>query len=550
MPVESPETTLQAPVPVDLDRLPGIRPLAAGYATHVSALAPFFNGDPGDDAAWAAIVAARRRAPGTELPIAAVLRDQQAARNAPAAAREATARLATPEGVAVVTGQQAGLFGGPLYTLLKAVSAIRLARQVERTHGVPAVPVFWVDAEDHDLDEIRTCGVLDSETQYAALSLPVPPTAAGTPACAVALGPDTDTVVEALAATLPATDFTAELVADLRQAYTAGRGLVEAFASWMERLLGSHGLVVFDSSDPAAKPLVKDLFEREIRTAGTTTALARETGQALERAGFHAQVDPVPGSLALFVLEGTRDAVRQDGEQLRVGDRSMDVETLLTRLEEDASRFGPNVLLRPVVQDRLFPTVCYVAGPNELAYLAQLKPVYAHFDIPMPLVAQRLSATLVDAAVVKFLRRYDVSLDSLQPRDEAALNRLLATQLPPTVDETMEAASGALREQMARVSEAITVVDPTLSGAADSTLGRMERDLRNLQNKVVQAAKRRDQTLRRQFVRAQSQMFPQGVAQERTVGLVYFLNKYGPALIDRLVDDTDLDADHHWLITI
>lgn len=546
---EPPVVTFPDPVAVDVRRFPGVKRLAAEYATNFAVLESFFAGDPADETAWRDAIAARARPPGTTTALATLLQAQQRARGAPAAAVAAAGRLDDARSVAVVTGQQAGLFGGPLYTLLKAISAIRLARQVEQTHGVPAVAVFWVDAEDHDLDEIRSCGILDGDQRLERVSLSIAaPT--GTPAAAVQLGNDVDAAVDLLAGTLPQTDFTAHLIANLRDAYATGRGLVDAFAVWLERLLGDLGLVVFDPSDPAAKPLVAEIFEREITSAGTTTALARAAGEELSQAGFHAQVEPQPDTVALFLLDDTRRAIRQAGNRLRVGDELVDRTELLDRLRENAACLGPNVLLRPIVQDRLFPTVCYVAGPNELAYLAQLKRVYEHFDVPMPLVVPRLSATLVDAAVLKFLRRHDIVLETLQPQDESELNRLLGAQLPQTVDQAMRAAAAAIRDRMQSVRAAVADVDPTLSGAADSTLGRMERDLRNLQNKVVQAAKRRDQTLRRQFARAQTQIFPQGSPQERAVGMVYFLNRYGPALIDRLVSDQTLDTRHHWLIAV
>ncbi len=527
-----------------------MRRLATDYTTNFAALEPFFAGDPADRSAWQHAIAARTRSPATDGVVTTLLRAQQQARGAPSMASEAAGRLDDPRAVAVVTGQQAGLFGGPLYTLLKAVSAIRLARQVEHAHGVPAVAVFWVDAEDHDLDEIRSCGILDAELQLKTVSLSIPATAPGTPAASVRLGGEVATAVDALAAALPETDFTPDLMAGLRHAYADGRGLVEAFAVWIEQLLGDLGLVVFDASDRAAKPLASALFEREIASAGTTTSLARVAGEQLRDAGFHAQVEPLPDSVALFLLEGTRRSIRQDGDRLRVGDEPIDRRQLLARLRDDAACLGPNVLLRPIVQDRLFPTVCYVAGPNELAYLAQLKQVYTHFAVPMPLVAPRLSATLVDAAVIKFLRRNNIAMEMLQPQDESELNRLLGDQLPESVDEAMRAAEDTIRDRMGSLTAAVASVDPTLAGAAESTLGRMERDLRNLQNKVVQAAKRRDETLRRQFTRAQAQTFPQGSPQERAVGAVYFLNRYGPALVDRLVTDPTLDASHHWVITI
>ncbi len=537
------------PLPVEFQGFPGIKRLAAEYVANFDALRPFFAGDPADDGAWRAAIAARAQLGGDPAAVARIVRAQQRARGAPGAAVDAATRLGDRRSVAVVTGQQAGLFGGPLYTLLKAVSAIRLARRAERVFGVPGVAVFWIDAEDHDLDEIRTCGVLDADQALAtvALETETPP---GTPAAAVRLGSEIEPALDALAAALPETDFTADVLGDLRRAYATGRGLVEAFATWIEQLLGPHGLVVFDAADPAAKPLAADLFAREIADAGASTRLARDAGDRLREAGFHAQVNPPANGVALFLRNGSRLAIRIDGDRLRAGDDAQDPSAWLDRVRADAARFSPNVLLRPIVQDRLFPTVCYVAGPNELAYLAQLKPVYRHFDVPMPLVAMRLSATLVDPAVMKFLRRSELALGTLQPRDESALNRLLGAQLPPAVEQALADAAGAVRERMAAVAGAVAEVDPTLAGAAESTRGRMERDLGNLHGKVVQAAKRRHQTLRRQFTRAQSQIFPHGSPQERAVGGICFLNRYGAPLVDRLLSDTTLDTSRHWVITV
>ena len=470
------------PLPVHFQGFPGIKRLAAEYIANFDVLQPFFAGNPADDDAWRAAIAARSQSDRNPAAIGRIVRTQQRAREAPEAAIDAAARLDDPGSVAVVTGQQAGLFGGPLYTLLKAISAIRLARRVERDFGVPAVAVFWVDAEDHDLDEIRTCGVLDADQAFTtvALATNVP---AGTPAAAVRLGREIEPAFDALAAALPETDFTAEVLGGLRRAYADESGLVAAFATWLEHLLGRHGLVVFDAADPAAKPLAADLFAREINSAGTSSSLARSAGDRLREAGFHAQVDPPANGVSLFLQDGDRRAFRIDGDRLRAGDDALDRAEWLDRLRADAASFSPNVLLRPIVQDRLFPTVCYVAGPNELAYLAQLKPVYAHFGVPMPLFAPRLSATLVDPAVMKFLRRTEIPLASLQPQDESALNRLLGAQLPATVEQALHTAGDTIRDRMTAVAAAVAEVDPTLTGAAESTRGRMQRDLGNLQTR-------------------------------------------------------------------
>ena len=549
MPSERSASSLPDSVAVDIARFPGIKRLAAEYSTNYSALAPFFAGDPGSDEAWEAIIAARHAAPRPDR-IAEIVATQQRARNAPAEAAEAAARLADPRAVAIVTGQQAGLFGGPLYTTLKAISAIRLARLVEARHGVPTVAVFWVDAEDHDLDEIHACHVLDADQEVATLALSLPPTTAGTPAATVRLGPDIDGVLDALTDALPRTDFTDALTTNLRLAYAQGHGLVDAFAIWLEQVLGHLGLVVFDASDAAAKPLVAPLFERELSQPGMTATLARAAGERLRDAGFHAQVDAQPDSVALFLMGERRVPVRRESDQFTIGDQTIGKDELLRGLRDNPASLGPNVLLRPIVQDQLFPTVCYVAGPNELAYLGQLKDVYAHFDVPMPLMAPRMTASLVDAAVIKFVRRHSVAVETLQRQDESVLNALLGAQLPESVDQALRATDAALREQMQALAVAVATVDATLTGAAESTLGRMERDLKNLRNKVVQAAKRRDETLRRQFARAQTQLFPSGTPQERTIASLFFLNRYGPALIDRLATDPTLDTEHHWVISV
>jgi uncharacterized protein YllA (UPF0747 family) len=212
--------------------------------------------------------------------------------------------------------------------------------------------------------------------------------------------------------------------------------------------------------------------------------------------------------------------------------------------------FSPNVLLRPIVQDALFPTICYVAGPSELAYLGQLRAVYEQFGVPMPLMFPRSTATLLDSGATRFLERYGVPFLDLRTPDESALNRLLEAQLPAGVEQSLRDAASQTQQAMARVVEALRTLDPTLEGAAKTTLGKMEHELRSLHTKVIHAAKKRHETLRRQFVRAQAQAFPHGHPQERTLGVVYFLNKYGPGLVDLLLEELPIDLGQHWLITL
>jgi len=537
-------------IPVDVRRFPWIRRLAADYAYDFGAVAPFFSGDPSDRTAWADAIARSQAYERRRADIAAVIAGQQQRRNAPPRAREAGRLLADSRTVAIVTGQQAGLFGGPLFTLLKALTALKLANQVARDHSVPVVAIFWIDAEDHDWEEIRSCTVFDADLTPRTVSLPPRPGAEPAPVATIKLD---DAVVGALDETervLPPTAFREDLLAELRRSYAPGTGMADAFGQWLEQVLGGRGLVVYDSSDARSKPLVSSVFARELSMPGQTVKLASLAGSDLIARGYHAQVHPQDDSAALFRIEGGRRAIRRQDGQFIVGDERFPTDALLRQATERPTGFSPNVLLRPVVQDTIFPTICYVAGPNELAYLGQLRGVYQHFGVPMPLMYPRASATLLDSAAVRFLTKYKLPLEALQAQDEAALNELLRAQIPPVVEESFTVASQTIEQQMTRLVEAIPALDPTLEGAARSTLARMQHDLQTLHGKMIQAAKRRDETLRRQFIRARALAFPGGHAQERTIGFVSFLNQYGPALVERLDEELPLDLGRHWIVTI
>jgi bacillithiol biosynthesis cysteine-adding enzyme BshC len=538
-------------IPVDIRSFPWIRRLAADYAFAYGNVGDFFAGNPSDQAAWREAIGRVTQGPRPQRNrISDILHAQQMRRGAPAEAVSAAARLRDPSSVAIVTGQQAGLFGGPLFTLLKAVTALRLAEGVTQEHGVPAIPIFWIDAEDHDWDEVKGCGLIDADLSLVRIALGDPEGANQQPVGRVRLDDSVRKAIDDLVAALPQTEVTPVLLEQIREAYRPGTGMSEAFARWVESVLGPKGLVVYDSSDPAAKPLLADLFAEEVSHPGRTSQLAADAGARLEALGYHAQATPSEGNIALFHTDGGRVPIRQQDGRFVIGERSLSQADLLDEVRMRPEDYSPNVLLRPLAQDTLFPTVCYIAGPNELAYLAQLRGVYDAFGIPMPLIYQRATATILDSNAMRFLSRHVFPLEALRAQDEGALNQLLAAQLPGSVEASLEDATRVVNERMEALAAAVPQIDPTLEGATRSTASRMQDDLKKLQGKIIQAAKRKDETLRRQFQRAQAQAFPGGQPQERAIGFIYFLNKYGPVLVDRLWDDLTLDMGTHWVISI
>jgi bacillithiol biosynthesis cysteine-adding enzyme BshC len=552
--VASPPETL-APVAareaVDLRRFSWIRPLVTAHAREYDRVAALFSGNPADHSAWQSTIARVSRGASDRDTVADAVAAQLTRRNAPPAAHAAAALLRQPASVAIVTGQQAGLFGGPLYTLLKAVTSIQLARKISREHGVPAVPVFWVDAEDHDWNEIRSAQILDAGFSLVDITLGALPGAGSEPVGRLVLDGSVESAIAALETHLAPTDFTRDVTSLLRQRYRAGTRVGAAFAGLLDDLLGSEGLVVFESDDPAVKPLVADLFVRELDQPCQTTRLAREAGALMSSLGHAPQVEPADDSVALFhVNQGVRRGIKRQGEAFVIGDVTRSADELKAEAKANPERFSPNVLLRPLVQDRLFPTACYVAGPSELAYQAQLGGIYREFGVEPPLLYSRASATILDSAAARFLERSGLPLEALQAQDESALNKLLEAQLPPGLDRALADSDAAFADRLGALKPLVATIDPTLAGAVDTTIDKMRDTLKTLNNKVIQAAKRKDETLRRQFTRTRALAFPGGAPQERALGVVFFLNRYGLGLGQRLLDLLPLETDHHYVLTL
>lgn len=545
------DSTTQAAQPqgIDLRDWSGSR-LSLDYTFQHDRLARHYAGNPAQPEAWRETIARVQAQPRERERMVAILQAQLTAREAPEQARAAAAKLADPRTVAIVTGQQAGLFGGPLYTLMKALTAARLAADIEAQFGVPCITVFWNHAEDHDWEEVASAWVLDEDLDAHRLTVAGIEGDGHTPVGKVKLTDDITRVLGELESLLPRTEFTEETIAQLRRCYQPGTGMADAFGRLLDQLLGPLGVVVFDGSDPAAKPLASAIFQRELELPTHTRQLATEAGEALMADGYHAQVLAQPDSTALFSMTDGRVPIKFRDGQFFIGDTAVDGAALQADAAAHPERFSPNVLLRAVVQDTLLPTIAYVAGPSEIAYLGQLKAVYAFHETAMPLIVQRATGTILDSASLRFLARTSLELRTLQAQDEHVLNQWLESQLPPTIEQALHDLEQAIEERIGALLAAVPALDPTLDGAVKSSQGRMAHEVRSLHGKVISAAKRRHETLRRQFAHAQRLAFPGGHPQERTVCLAWYMNRFGPALVPRLYECLPVEGGKHWLLQI
>jgi bacillithiol biosynthesis cysteine-adding enzyme BshC len=472
---------------------------------------------------------------------------QQETREAPEAAAQAR-RLRDPRATAVVTGQQAVLFGGPLYVLYKALAAVVVARALEARRGAPVVPVFWVAADDHDFAEIRSTTVLDETGQIHDVRYTPHREPVGQPAAKIVLDETVTELVEELRGRLPAGLHRDEVLSLMASCYRPGATLSEAFARLLSRLLPD--LVVLDPSDPALKAPCRPVFARELAEQSPTSRLAAEAGQRLLAAGYHQQVPVRAGFLNLFVyMDGERRAMGWENGTIEVRGlgRRMPVAEAQRALESDPSAFSAGVLLRPLTQDHLLPTAAYVGGPAEIAYHAQIGPSYGHFGIPRPVLIPRPSVTLVEPAQARALEADEISLPDLQADPQGLLSRW-ARQDYPEVGAAFDRARKAIEKELGTVEEMLGTLDPTLKAAADGARGRALHQVEALQEKAMRALKKRDQSRADRLRRTRDALMPGGAFQERGLGLVNLLARHGQAVVADVAQHIDPFARGHQVI--
>ncbi len=452
---------------------------------------------------------------------------------------------------ALVTGQQLGLFGGPLYTLYKTITAIQLAAELTAS-GQPTVPVFWLHGEDHDLAEIDHFTVLDSDTPVT-LRYKHPATAgenAG-PVGRLVLTEDITRVLGELEALLPVTADRDRVMAVLRDAYAPGTTMTDAFARFLRALFPDAGLVFLNPDDPDLKKHLVSLFQHDVRHSAEVSEEIARTSAALVENGFHAQVHVAPTNL-FYLSENGRLAIDQEAETYRVRgtERVWAQAALLDEIAATPERFSPNVLLRPLAQDTLVPTAAYVAGPGEIAYYAQFCPAYESAGVPMPVIYPRLSATIVGHHARKLLERHDLSILDIDAPLDQAFQRAAESRLDTDAAEALAYFEGMLFTAVEGVKPSLVELDVNLRRSVEATRTRLQKEVARLRTRAIRAEKRRRQDLRQAIERIQARLFPLGKGQERVIAIPFALARWGFDLPGTLAENLTTDTTVHYVVDL
>ncbi|MGD9765029.1 MAG: bacillithiol biosynthesis cysteine-adding enzyme BshC [Candidatus Binatia bacterium] len=442
----------------------------------------------------------------------------------------------------VVTGQQMGLFLGPLYTLYKAASAVVAARALAQETGKPVVPVFWLQNEDHDVPEISACGVPGADGRLLNLQLPSP---AGERISVAhrALPAEVAACLERLAAEIGHLPCAAPHLERLGRHYRPGATWTDAFAGLLAELFAAEGLVLLDPRDPALARAIQPAHHRALERAEALAGALAERGRALADAGFAATVHVRPGApLCFFHPDGAAGPRYRlepaPGGFAEVGGGAVHArEALLSALEAEPLRFSSSALLRPIVQDTVLPTAAYIGGPGEVAYFAQLAPLYAEYDLPMPLLMPRARFRLLEEKTARLLARLGLAAaDVGRPEDE--LLAVAGARGGALLDrgELSQALLAPFESALAALRGRIEASGAGLGNAVEKTRAAVATAVDRLAAKVARAQLHRDAELVRDVRRAKQLLCPNGVPQERVYGISYFAARYGErAFVERVL---------------
>ena len=456
--------------------------------------------------------------------------------------------------IAVVSGQQAGLFTGPLYTIYKALSAVKLAGCLSQ-RNTKAVPVFWIAAEDHDFAEVATAEFISRDCQLNQVSVSESLHREGQPVGNIVLDNSIVAVVDQLFKILPDSEFATDMKALVLNSWEPGRGFVESFARMMTSLLGKYGLILLDPLDPTLKKLAAPLYSAAALQASEIAAAIEQRSKELEAAGYHAQVTATANSFPLFLHDdaGARRAVSRTDEgkyKAKDLDEEYTPEELAQLALEHPERFSPNVTLRAVVQDYLLPTIAYLGGSAEIAYFAQTAEVYRILRRPATPILPRSSLTMMERHAGRVLERYNLTLEDFFEGIDPVIKRVVEEHLGVNTAKLFVKSEEHINDELDRLRRELESVDPTLAGALDTGRKKINYQLEGLRTRFVRAQMSRDEAAHRQLQRAFEQLYPNKELQERHINITSLLARHGTYVIEWIYNAINLSSNEHQVIKL
>ncbi len=531
---------------IPFTEVPQTSALYRDYLCRFGKVSRFYPHNPFEPESFSAAAKQIAPEPARWRAVADALAAQNHAWGAGSDVQKNIAQLGEGEALAVVSGQQVGLFGGPSYSVYKALTAIALAERLTSA-GTPAVPVFWLASEDHDFAEVNHCLLLDARDELVALKDEASH-ADSLPVGRIAFGDSIEALRRQVAGLWPRES--AGEAEELLAGYAPGASYADAFARLFARLFAGRGLIILNPLDAALHGLSAPLFRRVLEEAESLHAAIRARDKELEKAGYHAQVHLRDNATLLFAsVNGRRVPLRRHGSNFHLtGKGEQPAAALAAQLESEPESFSANVLLRPVMQDWLLPTVAYVAGPHEAAYFAQASLLYEKLLGRMPVIVPRTSLTLVPPKVQRVLAKYKLSVADCWHAPEHLGVLLAERRLPRRLALQLERAQVRIEKLLAETADGVKQLDPTLEGAVENSRRKMLYQLEKIRRKAARAQAEREAIIGRHAQLLSHWLYPERDLQERRVNFLSFVAQHGKPVVERLLGEVNHPCRDHQVV--
>ncbi len=485
--------------------------------------------------------------------LSSILIDQYNIFNPSDKTRENISALKDKKTLAVVTGQQLGIIGGPLYTFYKIITAIKLSSFLsERYDDYKFVPVFWLEGDDHDFNEVRELNLINDNNEVVKVSYgeEVPDDENRGSVGNLVLNEMLNRFYEDLEKNLRVTEFTPALLEKIKSFYSTGKTFMQAFKELIFWMFDEYGLVIFNPQDKRLKQHLKPIFKKELTDFRMHTEKLVNISAKLEEV-YHAQVKVRPVNLfysneeGRFLIEPVENEFRLRRKRKKFG-----YDELIDLIEKEPECFSPNVLLRPICQDYLLPTAFYVGGPSEISYFAQIMPLYDFYKIESPIIYPRSSATIVEKNIFSIIEKYDIDLTELFLDPENLKQKVIDSISKVSVEETFGNASNQIEIAFDQLKEKLFEFDKTISDTSSKYKQKIFHHLDELKNKASEAQKRKHEITLRQIDKVSSAVLPNAILQEREINFIYFANKYSADIIKRIFEELTINKFEHQIINL
>ncbi len=478
-----------------------------------------------------------------------VLEKQNKDFNSKPVAFAAIKRLRHPDTLCIFSGQQAGLYGGPLLTLYKAIDVIKRARKLEVELKRPVVPVFWIACDDHDFEEINHTHGLNKDGEPVRLSY-APEGKFGVPVADVCIKNEEkyEELKRETENVFGGTDFSEELLQRLMTCYAFDEGLVRAFARHIADILPDLGLVFFCPHNEIVKMHSRDFFKQLVERQFQIREHLEETERSLMADDYHIQAEKKKTAVHLFYHFPERMPIHYLDDSFVVGEKRLGLTALLDLIDKYPGRFSPDVLTRPIWQSFLFPVVAHTGGPAEIAYFCQIGKLFKLVGLSQPYYYSRVGATLVEKRYEDFLGKYNINLSDLAGDVEQLINRILAGSFPEKLERDIEAGRLKMEKEYTGLTDVIVDFDQSLSPMAEQTWGKIDFALKNLEKKIFSQHKKKMDNTRAQIYRLANALYPDRTLQERMLNINYYISKYGFGIVDYIIEKLDVETSDNQMI--